>query len=293
MNRKFFRLRSWLMWLRCRITALRFGLVGIVCPLAWPRTSSTLGRPNGWMTREMSLVYTALGVYRFMRGGLRYCVIRRPQDPDSRMQFPGRCWVSFICVIGVCLRRESRRSGFNLRLHYPWNQIVSVVHLAIALIAWSAVVHRVKIAATICQSWMSMAEEVSRLARAGVFCSSLSLLAQIWGPHRHPDSAGPPRVDACGLCCSAVVAIHMGLASIISSRVRASRFALWVSACGPFHAMKLSNTQVESWNPLRGYGIRGIGDRRAYVWGNQGVRIKTTEAKCSWDTANRSASYTI
>jgi len=36
---------------------------------------------------------------------------------------------------------------------------------------------------------------------------------------------------------------------------------------------------VESWNPLRGYGIRGIGNRRAYVWGNQGVRIETTNGE--------------
>jgi len=36
---------------------------------------------------------------------------------------------------------------------------------------------------------------------------------------------------------------------------------------------------VESWNPLRGYGIRGIGDNRAYVWGNQGVRIQTTRGE--------------
>jgi hypothetical protein len=36
---------------------------------------------------------------------------------------------------------------------------------------------------------------------------------------------------------------------------------------------------VESWNPLRGYGIRGIGNCRAYVWCNKGVRIKTTEGE--------------
>jgi len=36
---------------------------------------------------------------------------------------------------------------------------------------------------------------------------------------------------------------------------------------------------VESWSPLRGYGIRGIGNRRAYVWCNQGVRIQTTEGE--------------
>jgi|SRR5579862_1094946 len=33
---------------------------------------------------------------------------------------------------------------------------------------------------------------------------------------------------------------------------------------------------VESWGLPRGYGIRGIGNTRAYVWGNKVVHIKTT-----------------
>ena len=32
---------------------------------------------------------------------------------------------------------------------------------------------------------------------------------------------------------------------------------------------------VEPWNILGGYGIRGLGGRKAYVWGNRGVRIMT------------------
>jgi len=42
---------------------------------------------------------------------------------------------------------------------------------------------------------------------------------------------------------------------------------------------EIKQYEVETWNPLRGYGIRGIGNRRAYVWCNKGVRIKTTEGE--------------
>jgi hypothetical protein len=35
---------------------------------------------------------------------------------------------------------------------------------------------------------------------------------------------------------------------------------------------------IESWSLPRGYGIRGIGNRRAYVWGNKVVHIKMTNA---------------
>jgi hypothetical protein len=33
------------------------------------------------------------------------------------------------------------------------------------------------------------------------------------------------------------------------------------------------------WSPMRGYGIRGIGHDRAYVWGNHGVLIKTLDGE--------------
>jgi hypothetical protein len=36
---------------------------------------------------------------------------------------------------------------------------------------------------------------------------------------------------------------------------------------------------VQNWNPLYGYGIRGLGERRAYVWGNRGVSIKTSDGE--------------
>jgi hypothetical protein len=36
---------------------------------------------------------------------------------------------------------------------------------------------------------------------------------------------------------------------------------------------------IEPWAFLRGYGIRGIGSTRAYVWGNKVVRIRTSNGE--------------
>jgi hypothetical protein len=36
---------------------------------------------------------------------------------------------------------------------------------------------------------------------------------------------------------------------------------------------------IESWALARGYGIRGVGSTRAYVWGNKVVHIKTTNGE--------------
>jgi hypothetical protein len=38
----------------------------------------------------------------------------------------------------------------------------------------------------------------------------------------------------------------------------------------------IESYSIESWSLPRGYGIRGVGNTRAYVWGNKVVHIKTT-----------------
>jgi hypothetical protein len=38
-------------------------------------------------------------------------------------------------------------------------------------------------------------------------------------------------------------------------------------------AAQIRDYAVDSWGPAGGYGIRGVGNKRAYVWGKKGVRI--------------------
>jgi hypothetical protein len=42
---------------------------------------------------------------------------------------------------------------------------------------------------------------------------------------------------------------------------------------------QIQSYAAESWNALRGYGIRGVGNMRAYVWGNKVVHIKTSNGE--------------
>jgi len=39
---------------------------------------------------------------------------------------------------------------------------------------------------------------------------------------------------------------------------------------------QIQSYEAESWSALRGYGIRGVGNTRAYVWGNKVVHIRTS-----------------
>jgi hypothetical protein len=38
--------------------------------------------------------------------------------------------------------------------------------------------------------------------------------------------------------------------------------------------IQIKSYEIGGWSPLRGYGIRGIGNHKAYVWGNKGVRVQ-------------------
>jgi hypothetical protein len=76
----------------------------------------------------------------------------------------------------------------------------------------------------------------------------------------------------------------IGLAAIAAAwsgfQYRFFRHGLEIRTLG-FRLRSISRQQIqsyapESWSLLRGYGIRGVGNSRAYVWGNKVVHIKTT-----------------
>jgi hypothetical protein len=66
-------------------------------------------------------------------------------------------------------------------------------------------------------------------------------------------------------------------------RYRFSSHGVEISTLGfRLRSIPLENIKayaVAPWNPMGGYGIRGIGERRAYVWGNSGVRIMLSDGE--------------
>ncbi len=51
-------------------------------------------------------------------------------------------------------------------------------------------------------------------------------------------------------------------------------------------AGQIREYRVDKWNVAGGYGIRGLGANRAYVWGNRGVRIVTGEGQVFLGSSN-------
>jgi hypothetical protein len=104
------------------------------------------------------------------------------------------------------------------------------------------------------------------------------LLAQLFAAIAMP--APPVRIVSALLCLLfAVIAIHIwtGFHYLFTSAgVEISTLGFRLRS---IPRADIQQYTVEKWNPLRGYGIRGIGNRRAYVWCNDGVRIQTANGE--------------
>jgi hypothetical protein len=273
MNRKVFQALTWLMWLALPITAFRFWLVWDRLPLRLATNFNLNGQPNGWMPRETAL-YFALGVTALVVVVFTVIsyVAHKTHAPDllswSLLGF-------FYLIIGFVYAGNSGVVQYNLdgqRVEIDfWTVLVPV-----ATIALVAIFLGTKRGASLPLG--AVIAEESHGSRAWSLLFIALLLAQFAAAIVIP--APPVRIASAILCVLfAVIAVHVwtGFQYFFSSagvEVRTLGFRL-----RSIPREDIRQYAVESWNPLRGYGIRGIGNRRAYVWGNRGVRIETTNGE--------------
>ncbi|MGC1436492.1 MAG: DUF1648 domain-containing protein [Terriglobales bacterium] len=273
MNRKVFQALTWLMWLAMPITAFRFWLAWDRLPLRMATHFNLNGQPNGWMPRETALYFalgvTALAVVVFTV--ISY-VAHKTHAPDllswSLLGF-------FYLIIGFVYAGNSGVVQFNLdgqRVGIDfWTVLVPV-----AMVALVAIFLGTKRGASL--PFAAVIAEESHGSRAWSLLFIALLLGQFAAAVVIPTP--PVRIASIILCVLfAVIAVHVwtGFQYFFSSagvEVRTLGFRL-----RSIPVEDIRQYAVESWNPLRGYGIRGIGNRRAYVWGDQGVRIETTNGE--------------
>jgi hypothetical protein len=269
MNRKVFQTFVCLMWLALPITAVRFWLAWDRLPLRMATHFGINGRPNGWMPRQSAL-YFALGVTALIVVvfTLISYVAHKTHVPDT---FSWSLLGFFYLVIGFVYAGNSGVVQYNLdgqRVEIDfWAVLVPV-----AVIALIAMFLGTKRGASLPVATV-IAEE-SHGSRAWSLVFIPFLVAQLAGAIAIP--APSVRIAAALLCLLfSVIAIQVWtgfqyLFTTAGVEIRTFGFRL-----RSIPREEIKQYAVESWNPLRGYGIRGIGNRRAYVWCNQGVRIQT------------------
>ena len=273
MNRKVFQTFIWLMWLALPITAFRFWVAWDRLPLRMASHFDINGRPNGWMPREAAFYLasglTALIVVVFT--AVSY-VAHKTHVPDA---FSWSLLGFFYLVISFVYAGNSGVVQYNLdgqRVELDFWTVLAPV----AVIALTAVFLGTKRGDSLPVATV-IAEE-SHGSRAWSLLFIALLLAQIVAAL----AIAAPSVRLTSAILGvlfAVIAVHVwtGFQYFFSSagvEIRTLGFRL-----RSIPREEIKQYAVESWNPLRGYGIRGIGNRRAYVWCNSGVRIQTTDGE--------------
>ena len=251
--------------------------IGVMYGLAWDqmpaRVATHFGlnqQPNGWMSREGSLTFSlALAALFAVIGSLVLSRIKQP-DPAS--------WalLAFFYVIQwTLLYANYSIIGFNVQGR-PVNAtpLVVVVGLAaVALVVLALRSHR--------------GVEFSRqpvLADETHASPALALLMAVPGIVFVALASQVP-VAAARLALSlAVVGMIFAAAMAWSGfHYRFSSAGVEVRTLGlrlrSIPAGEIRSYRVDRWSALGGYGVRGLGNRRAYVCGNRGVKIETADGE--------------
>jgi len=273
MNRKAFAILTALMWLALPLTALRYAQVWAQLPARMATHFNASGQPNGWMPRETSL-YFALGLTAFLLvifTGLAIVILRQKSMPDKS----SFALLAFFCaILGFVSYVNNGILGHNLTGNpIPIAPLLLSVPLAIVLFA--VIYLRARRGPALPEGQV-LAEETHR---SGLFAGTFILFAvlQFW------ISASIATRARIGIALLGVVFLLIAALAWRGFRYRFTSTGLEISTLG-FRLRSIPQSQIakyrpENWTALRGYGIRGVGNTRAYVWGNHVVHITTLEGE--------------
>lgn len=273
MNRKTFQVGIWLMWLALPILALRNEQVWSRLPARMATHFDLAGHANGWMSREMSLGFD-LGFMVLMLS-IFSVALWASYRKGSVGTLSWALLAFFYLQIGLIYLLLDQIIDFNL-YGTALNPVPLTVIATVAILILLAIYLGAQRGTSISSSTL-IAEEV-HTGRAWSLLLAIPLVALAWSM-RIPAASGARILWGCvslillAACGMAWGGFHY-LFSSSGVEIRTLGFRLRTIPTG-----QIKEYARGSWNLTGGYGIRGIGNRRAYVWGNRGVRIQTTDGE--------------
>jgi Protein of unknown function (DUF1648) len=266
MTRTSYKTLTALLWSAPVAIVIRYRQLWDRLPLRMATHFNVQGQPNGWMTRETSLYYSA-GFLAFLAA--LFCVIalviekKYPQAKVSWMLafFHAEIW-TFVCLQNSLLEYNLDRTPIAI----PVLPIVSVI----AVLVMVAVVLGEKRGTPLSPTDV-LAEEVhSGKPWAAIFLlPSIALIATA--------SAIPGATPRIAMIAISVIMIAVFAMSWDGFHYYFSRHGIEIRTLGfrlkSIPLLQIRSYEIQSWNPIRGYGIRGVGNCKAYVWGKTGVRV--------------------
>jgi hypothetical protein len=230
------------------------------------------GRPNGWMSRESALGWVLLLMAVILGAATLLRSQRFPPTPSHRAVLG-----VFYLALGAIYGGEEWILAHNLdpdprRLHVlpiVIGSLVAILPLPLVFLATGP-------SSELPAGGRLLAEEVhaSPWLAWGMLVPAAAELIM---------AARVPAAVRIVLILSALVLTGVAVMAWSGFRYLFTPLGVEVRTLS-FHlysvpAVQIKDYAVARWNPLGGYGIRGVGKRRAFVWGNQGVRIHTTDGE--------------
>jgi hypothetical protein len=268
MNRSLYKSLAALLWLGPVVVWLRYRELWDRLPARMATHFNAAGVANGWMTREMSLDYGAGSVA--LLAGIFSVVLFVVVQKYELAKFSWALLVFFHAEIWTFVYLMNSLAEFNVN-HTPIAiaplPIVSAVGVLVLLL-----VGLMEKRGTGFEPSEIIAEEVHTGRR-------LTLLFLIPGLILAPIGLAIP-LPGVRLAMSGSAVIMLGVFAMAweGFHYYFTRHGVEIRTLGfrlkSIPLLQIKSYEVASWNPLRGLGIRGIGNRKAYIWGSRGVRVQ-------------------
>jgi hypothetical protein len=274
MNRKFFTILTALMWVALPVTALRYGQVWSQLPARMATHFGANGQANGWMPREISL-YFALGLTAFMLiifTGIA-CVVRKQRATPDASSF---ALLGFFSVmVGFVFYVNNSVIEHNLTGR-PVTVAPVLLGVPIAIVLFALIYMRAQRGPAL-PDGQTLAEEVHGSRRLAVLFAVLALV-------QLAVFASLPQLGVrAGMGLLGLLFLLIAAHAWDGFHYRFTPAGVEISTLGlrlrSISREQIGRYDIEKWTALRGYGLRGVGNTRAYVWGNKVVHITTLEGE--------------
>ena len=274
MHRRIFQLAIVFLWLALPLVALQYRQVWDQLPAHVATHFNAAGQANGWMSRDQAIKF-GVGFIAFLLAIFTPLLLYM-----NRSRVDAFSWAMLgFCALVLGFMVEVNRGIVNYNLHgtsmLPATMLLALPVAFVLLIAIYVASRREPALPSTGSLATDLLAEETHSGRIFI----LLILPAIVGP-----AIAAALVPVPALRLSMALAGLIGFATIAAAwsgfQYRFLRHGVEIRILG-FRLRSIPRQQIqsytpESWSALRGYGIRGIGSTRAYVWGNKVVHIKTS-----------------
>jgi hypothetical protein len=274
MNRKTFTIGTASMWIALPLTTFRFTQVWSELPIRMATHFAADGRANGWMSRETAL-YFGLGLTAFVLVIFTFIALvilkQKPVPDTSSFAILGFFYFMLGCVFYV--------NNSIIQHNLTGAPVVTgpvMLGVPLIILAFAVIYLRTQRGEALPQA-QTLAEESHGSKLFSVLFLALAMV-------EFSIAYSIPKTGVrAGLGMLGAFFLLIAATTWRGFRYRFTPVGLEISTLGyrlrSIPQAEITNYRAEKWMVLRGYGIRGVGNTRAYVWGNNVVHITTSDGE--------------